>query len=177
MRPLKGKTRCKKDGSNALVSCVYISSNWSLNCLFQSPVPPASHRALNIPELLEEVFMHRISSDTKERRFKSFAPWEKSRDDHFGVPLKLMAPLVFTRVCREWRRVALGNPFLWSRFCIYVKKDACADIKQLQGYMDLISSFLTRSRSTPLTLRIIIDWSAFVGRANKDHQQIGRAHV
>ncbi|KAG2124019.1 hypothetical protein DEU56DRAFT_828571 [Suillus clintonianus] len=61
-------------------------------------------------------------------------------------------PLVFTRVCRLWRVVALSTAGVWSRIQVALP----GGVEKLQQFLSsLLRFWLARSGSLPLTLRIV----------------------
>ncbi|KAJ7817969.1 hypothetical protein B0H13DRAFT_2682990 [Mycena leptocephala] len=62
----------------------------------------------------------------------------------------LLSPTVLTHVCRRWREIALGTPTLWS--AIGTSYYDGIPLKQKAHLFDL---WLKRSRSRPLSLRIV----------------------
>ncbi|THU97677.1 hypothetical protein K435DRAFT_56098 [Dendrothele bispora CBS 962.96] len=55
----------------------------------------------------------------------------------------LRAPFVLTHVCRSWRTIALGEPFLWS----FIR---C----QIPSPTELVTVWLARSQNRPLYIRV-----------------------
>ncbi|KAJ7137861.1 hypothetical protein C8R44DRAFT_766367 [Mycena epipterygia] len=90
-----------------------------------------SRRALALPpEILAAIFMHCLP------------------DVRFTRPSLITAPLVFCVVCHQWREVALATPGLWSSLSFNVQLAARA------GHDGLFRRWLSRARSTPLSLRL-----------------------
>ncbi|KAG1845432.1 hypothetical protein C8R48DRAFT_444749 [Suillus tomentosus] len=90
----------------------------------------SSSRIPRLPaEILSEIFLHSMS------------------DDLPFFPTQRLAPLIFTRICRQWREVALGLPWLWTQ------PRLIAD----DGFRERASAYdlwLKRSRGCSLTLKL-----------------------
>ncbi|KAG1793954.1 uncharacterized protein HD556DRAFT_1237206 [Suillus plorans] len=90
----------------------------------------SSSRIPRLPaEILSEIFLHSLS------------------DDLPFFPTQRLAPLIFTRICRQWREVALGLPWLWTQ------PRLIAD----DGFRERASAYdlwLKRSRGCPLSLKL-----------------------
>ncbi|KAJ6531575.1 hypothetical protein DFH09DRAFT_1370404 [Mycena vulgaris] len=93
-----------------------------------------SRRALAFPpEILGEIFLHCLP------------------DEEFITPDTDAAPLVLCEICRQWREVALTTPELWSSLSLNIRWVTIADDTAL---FDLYWRWLTRARSTPLSLGV-----------------------
>ncbi|KAG2118199.1 uncharacterized protein F5147DRAFT_757801 [Suillus discolor] len=90
----------------------------------------SSSRIPRLPtEILSEIFLHSLS------------------DDLPFFPTQRLAPLIFTRICRQWREVALGLPWLWTQPRLIVD----------DGFRKRASAYdlwLKRSRGCPLSLKL-----------------------
>lgn len=65
------------------------------------------------------------------------------------------APLILTRVCREWREVALAMPQLWTNICL-LSINPYADRIPLLPPLTL-ETWLANSQSLPITITIDLD--------------------
>ncbi|KAJ3756999.1 hypothetical protein EV360DRAFT_84430 [Lentinula raphanica] len=98
-----------------------------------------AHRALMSPvrqipeEVLAEIFLHCLPTD------RNFAI--RSLDE---------APLLLTTICRDWRRVALDTPRLWSTLHVYLPPHLSTQAisRRAAG----ISTWLGRSGTLPLSI-------------------------
>ncbi|KAJ3527440.1 hypothetical protein NMY22_g9786 [Coprinellus aureogranulatus] len=63
-------------------------------------------------------------------------------------------PLLLTRVCREWRSVALGMPFLWNEIHIPIPLSFAKPSTQF--YLNCAERWLDRAKEKPLSISI---WS------------------
>ncbi|KAF8654163.1 hypothetical protein AX16_003692 [Volvariella volvacea WC 439] len=92
-----------------------------------APVIPTSPMSTLLPELLSEVFQH--CTDTTSPI----------------IPSSKHAPLLLTRVCRQWRDVACSTPRLWTALRIFIGPSGpCRE--------RLTAMWLDRSGSCPLNL-------------------------
>ncbi|KAJ7607542.1 hypothetical protein FB45DRAFT_947857 [Roridomyces roridus] len=76
-----------------------------------------------------------------------------AEDEHHAYPSPDEPPLVFTRVCRDWRTIALATPTLWRQIRIDVDSD------DGPGHLDskwvaLLDSWLHRSEPHPIDVSI-----------------------
>ncbi|KAG1863562.1 hypothetical protein DFJ58DRAFT_868692 [Suillus subalutaceus] len=69
-------------------------------------------------------------------------------DSHLSLAQN-QAPVLLTRICREWRKVAVDMPNLWCRLHLNLKNR-----RNLQQQENLYSLCLKRSRGRPLSLVI-----------------------
>ncbi|KAG2031271.1 hypothetical protein BDR03DRAFT_973045, partial [Suillus americanus] len=120
-----------------------------------------------------------IQSNTSRRRFSSpiwRLPTEilseiflycLPEDEHL-VYTSRQAPMLLTKICRQWREVAVGLPMLWSRLQLEVKHD---DWQQRAFCYD---SWLKRSGGCLLSLRLKsrTDWRELQGLLQPYVQQI-----
>ncbi|KAJ7154228.1 hypothetical protein C8R46DRAFT_1227834 [Mycena filopes] len=92
-----------------------------------------SRRILALPlETLAEIFLHSL-------------PY-----DEFIIADLSSAPLVLCQVCQRWREVALSTPRLWSSLALEMQL-----AKKRKGYVELYQDWLSRARSTPLSLALL----------------------
>ncbi|KAJ6554357.1 hypothetical protein B0H19DRAFT_145392 [Mycena capillaripes] len=76
--------------------------------------------------------------------------------DDFNIrsyPSQNEAPLVFTRVCRDWRTIAISTSMLWNHVRIELDSD------DIRGHIDskwvaLLDLWLQRSQTQPLSLTV-----------------------
>ncbi|KAG1904523.1 uncharacterized protein F5891DRAFT_747077 [Suillus fuscotomentosus] len=117
--------------SNSNVDSPPISA--SIGELQQPSDTSSGGSSLRIPrlpaEILSEIFLHSLSDDL------SFSPTQRR------------APLIFTRICRQWREVAIGLPWLWTQLRLI----ADDDLRERAYAYDL---WLKRSRGCPLSLKL-----------------------
>jgi hypothetical protein len=86
--------------------------------------------ALRLPtEILSQIFLHCVGNEP--------------RSPHPDVP-----PLLLTRICSRWRKIALSTPHLWAKVAIVLHTKV--DPSHAQGIRDWIS----RSGFAPLNLRL-----------------------
>ncbi|KIK66079.1 hypothetical protein GYMLUDRAFT_158763, partial [Collybiopsis luxurians FD-317 M1] len=96
-----------------------------------------AHKALASPvrqlptEILAEIFVQCLPSDYPVRD-----PSE--------------APLLLTRICRGWRRVALDTPWLWRSLHVYLPQNlsSAACSRRIEG----VTAWLERSGSLPTSI-------------------------
>ncbi|KAJ7258933.1 hypothetical protein C8J57DRAFT_1135335, partial [Mycena rebaudengoi] len=65
----------------------------------------------------------------------------------------LLLPELLERVCRQWRDIAFGTPRLWSAIEMEINLDI-PDV--LSAQVDLLQTWLARSKSCPLSLSVQI---------------------
>ncbi|KAJ3835398.1 hypothetical protein EV361DRAFT_387945 [Lentinula raphanica] len=116
-----------------------------------------AHRALMSPvrqipeEVLAEIFLHCLPTD------RNFAI--RSLDE---------APLLLTTICRDWRRVALDTPRLWSTLHVYLPSHLSTQAisRRAAG----ISTWLGRSGTLPLSIsfRAKLSYQEFPDEAPDD---------
>ncbi|KAJ3719333.1 hypothetical protein C8R42DRAFT_723021 [Lentinula raphanica] len=99
-----------------------------------------AHRALMSPirqipdEVLGEIFVHCLPTDRNAIR---------SLDE---------APLLLTTICRDWRRVALRTPRLWSSLHIFLPPDL--NNQAMSRRVTGIRTWLGRSGTLPLSISL-----------------------
>ncbi|KAF8074873.1 hypothetical protein FPV67DRAFT_1777644 [Lyophyllum atratum] len=108
--------------------CLPDSSN--LHTTFEPEKPPRTHCGYLHFDILSAIFILCLPSEITRRT--------KPKE----------APLVFSWVCRHWRRVALQTPVLWSAFSAILKEG------QRLSHQKLLHLYLRRSRTRPLTFEI-----------------------
>ncbi|KAJ7258901.1 hypothetical protein C8J57DRAFT_1073380 [Mycena rebaudengoi] len=64
----------------------------------------------------------------------------------------LFSPELFLQVCRNWREISLDTPRLWSVIYIYLYKGCSLD-----GRLNLLATWLLRSKNCPLSLSFEIE--------------------
>ncbi|KAG1886170.1 hypothetical protein F4604DRAFT_1917876 [Suillus subluteus] len=89
-------------------------------------------------------------------------------EDEHWVYASRLAPLLLTRICRQWREVAVGLPRLWCRLQLELCPNPWQD--RAFGY----DSWLKRSAACPLSLRLTCrtDWSKLCSLLQPYIQQI-----
>ncbi|KAK7457768.1 hypothetical protein VKT23_010107 [Stygiomarasmius scandens] len=70
----------------------------------------------------------------------------------FPVPSINEAPLIFTRVCKAWKEVAIFTPHLWCGLEIHVPLLKIVDTELWDYRICAIKSWLQRSGDLPLSL-------------------------
>jgi hypothetical protein len=104
---------------------------------------------------VHETLIRRLPVELKNRIFELLLP---SRGEWGEIDrTKMRSFLATISVCREWRDVALSNPFLWSTMHIDLGKS---------NPSSRINDWILRSRTLPLTLHIQDFW-----RDNKGLEQ------
>lgn len=83
------------------------------------------------PEILAEIFLRT----------------QFEQDTHWRTP---ETPLLFGKVCLDWRAIAWSTPSLWNNV------DLCLSTKRYSVQTELLDEWLQRSKAVPLTIRI---WS------------------
>lgn len=63
-----------------------------------------------------------------------------------------LQPLVLGQICRHWREVSLSTPAIWSQIEI--------DFSEIEKRAPMINLFLERAKITPLSLRLMAQWSS-----------------
>ncbi|KAF9257577.1 hypothetical protein L218DRAFT_879103, partial [Marasmius fiardii PR-910] len=87
--------------------------------------------------------------------------------DPYPIRSTKHAPLLFTRICRYWREVALKTPRLWSSIHIFIPKptsfDWGSEIRSFEKYRGLVSErlsgaerWLKRSGSVSITFSLSV---------------------
>jgi len=94
--------------------------------------------------------MHRLPLELKNRIFELVLP---TRDEwgslQVGWP-RGKSPSYLTSICRNWRDIALSNPFLWSTIPIVLGAPSTSD----PGWVNFVYDWIQRSRNSPPTLHI-----------------------
>lgn len=123
-----------------------------------------SHLTLSTPirklpmEILQEVFMYCLPPS--EREFS-------------GAPNGVESPMVLTRVCAQWRQVALATPRLWDTLLM---RFPSFHVKQVSTRkLQLMEWWLERSKAVPLTLSVNVPLAS--GEILKDLLPLIRAHL
>ncbi|KAJ7704505.1 hypothetical protein B0H17DRAFT_12944 [Mycena rosella] len=62
----------------------------------------------------------------------------------------LFSPTTLGHICYKWREIALSTPALWRAIDIYLNDNA-----ELQPSLRIVESWLTRSASCPLSIRLL----------------------
>jgi hypothetical protein len=106
--------------------------------------PLSPHSPTLPPELLAEIFIHCLPNDD------------------FIIPDPTTAPLVLCGVCHRWREIALATPRLWSSLDIEMEALGADAREPGVNACRLYSTWLSRARSTPLSLSLLDsdDWVA-----------------
>ncbi|KAJ7890259.1 hypothetical protein B0H13DRAFT_1719999 [Mycena leptocephala] len=87
------------------------------------------------PEIVSEIFVN-------------FLPSYPDCPPHFG----LFSPLLLCRICQQWRKIAISTPALWRAIPIdIIPQD---DSKTLSKKLELLETWLKRSGSCPLSLKL-----------------------
>jgi len=69
---------------------------------------------------------------------------------NYVTPSSNDCPLILTRVCRQWRAVALSTPRLWASLTVSLFKASMSG-------GDLYKCWLEKARSVPLSIRVVHD--------------------
>lgn len=72
----------------------------------------------------------------------------------YPTPSSNDCPLIFTRVCRQWRAVALSTPRLWASLNVSLFNAA----EMSSG--DVYKRWLEKAKSVPLSIRVVHDGNA-----------------
>jgi len=102
------------------------------------------------PELLQLILEHTVMAV-----FYRF--WDGA-DAHCvgGTPGELwLVPVRLAAVCRDWRRIALATPFLWSRIVIIMASEFEARLDQYAAALQLQ---LDRAGAQPMRLLLVVDF-------------------
>lgn len=73
---------------------------------------------------------------------------------NYVTPSSNDCPLIFTRVCRQWRAVALSTPRLWASLNVSLFNAA----EMSSG--DMYKCWLEKAKSVPLSIRVVHDGNA-----------------
>ncbi|KAJ6626020.1 hypothetical protein B0H10DRAFT_1999952 [Mycena sp. CBHHK59/15] len=98
---------------------------------------------LTLPfEITSKIFLHCLPHNSSSQ-YHQIRPYP-SRDE---------APIILTRICQDWRTIALSTPFLWTYVCIELDSD------DGRGHIDsewiyLLDRWLHRSQKQPLSVVI-----------------------
>ncbi|KAG2037882.1 hypothetical protein BDR03DRAFT_955769 [Suillus americanus] len=68
--------------------------------------------------------------------------------DELQPPSTLTAPMLLTKICRQWREIAVGMPSLWCMLSVKV------DDRNWQQAAFFYNTWLKRARGRPLSLRL-----------------------
>ncbi|KAF7367432.1 hypothetical protein MSAN_00805800 [Mycena sanguinolenta] len=121
-------------------------------------------------ELMAEIFLHLTTieaSSANDTSSSSLANFFEKNDE--VRPVLHRAPLIFGEVSRQWRTIALSTPTLWNSIFI-----TCTNEK-LRNYISLCDTWLKRSGSLPLSIRIHLAPSEAVPQhVTKDCQDLLR---
>ncbi|KAL1729756.1 hypothetical protein EV714DRAFT_212393 [Schizophyllum commune] len=98
-------------------------------------IPPINRLPV---EVLSRIFMHTVSIDSD----KPYAG---------GYSSARMVSLGIACVCRLWRSLAIGLPFLWQRFCMR----PCQDV----AHYRIARLFMERSKGLGIYVQYSEDWS------------------
>ncbi|KAJ6560399.1 hypothetical protein B0H19DRAFT_1376163 [Mycena capillaripes] len=85
------------------------------------------------PEITSEIFVHCLPPEKS---------WSSVRD-------KGVAPQLLTRVCREWRQIAISTPALWANFHVNLDTE-----DYLPRLAEIAKLWLTRTGKCPLSIKI-----------------------
>ncbi|KIK67566.1 hypothetical protein GYMLUDRAFT_877971 [Collybiopsis luxurians FD-317 M1] len=109
-----------------------------------------SHQALLSPmrglpaEILSEIFLHCLPLDRN--------PVRSMREP----------PLLFTRVCRRWRDVALNTPRLWTRIHIFIPQVHTLPRAEQKRIFEMRAlgweTWLKRSGALPVSISLHVNW-------------------
>lgn len=90
-----------------------------------------------IPELLGEIFLHCLPAT-----------------DHLDIfhPFYLQPPILFTRVCSTWRKVALSSPRLWCSIFSYISRGKTPVVGAIVD--PTAETWLSLSRNCPLSFAL-----------------------
>jgi len=102
----------------------------SSSCHEAFPSPPCH---LLPPELLGEVFVRCLPQT------------------NYVTPSSNGCPLILTKICRQWRAVALSTPRLWASLSVSLSK-----VTEVSGG-DVYKCWLEKARSVPLSIRVVHD--------------------
>ncbi|KAJ3510387.1 hypothetical protein NLJ89_g4709 [Agrocybe chaxingu] len=106
------------------------------------------------PDILQEIFVHCLPTD------------------HDAVMSASEAPLLLTRVCSDWRRLALATPFLWSSLFVTLpgpplrifdedseieRHRAERFLRRLKTIATAAGEWLGRSGGCPLSISMVAD--------------------
>jgi len=94
----------------------------------------------------------RLPVELKNNIFELLLP-SRSEWGALEVRSRVM-PLYLASICRAWRDIAWSNPFLWSTIQIEIGKKS--SISDPQSRINFVHEWILRSRTVPLTLRIVV---------------------
>ncbi|KAJ7070044.1 hypothetical protein C8F01DRAFT_1115093 [Mycena amicta] len=126
-----------------------------------------AHQAVIAPwrrlpvELMAEIFVLTLAPMARHEMEDMEVVWDEWMDDREGT-------LLLGRVCRRWRQIQLSTPNLWSVLSIFIVPGPGTDNvsdQEAEGQLEWVSTWLERSRGTPLHLQIFWDPTSSCKRA------------
>ncbi|KAH6913464.1 hypothetical protein BKA70DRAFT_1262968 [Coprinopsis sp. MPI-PUGE-AT-0042] len=100
------------------------------------------------PEIVQQIFVHCTFSTGKNKRDPEFF----GGNDIFIKPSIEKGPLLFTRICKTWRSLALSLPAIWSS--IHVSVGTASKQTQSSPPLPILKQWIERSGSRPLRFQI-----------------------
>ncbi|THH16266.1 hypothetical protein EW146_g4337 [Bondarzewia mesenterica] len=96
------------------------------------------HRTLPVdcpPEVISEIFFHALPDDPRQ-------------------PISIDAvPILLTRVCKQWRTIALSSPRLWNEFSISDTR-AWSD-ESIESFCNVVDAWLPLSGALPISCHLV----------------------
>jgi hypothetical protein len=106
------------------------------------------------PEVMAEIFLQlaEIEAETGSCASYLYDYGEVFEKKYIVRPFRDQAPLIFGRICRDWRSIALSTPRLWNSISLECRN------RKIRSNISLCDMWLKRSGSLPLSIRLYRHW-------------------